>query len=480
MEFSSLDFFGFLLISLAIYFLVNQKWKWLVLLASSFIFIWSLSLQFLLYTFIYAIFNYLIGITISNNSQAKFKRFAFQFGIVVNIGMLVFYKYTHFLLENLFSLIGVFGFKADIPLLNLIIPLGISFYTFQSIGYLIDVNRGTREAEKHIGKFVLFITYYPKFISGPVERSNTLLPELNKDHVFDKKLFKDGLLQALWGFFKTTIVADRLEIIVNGVNGNLAELSGTILLLNFFIQFVFLYFNFSGYTDIVLGVSKLFGINLSMNFERPLFATNVSNYWRRWHISLTSWCNDYIFRRIILKRMKWKKWASVYGVFITFLIIGIWHGANWNFVTLGLLQGIAINYEYFTKRTRLKFGNSIPKWLNLSVSRMITFTFICFSHVFFFSKGMEEVVYYFTHMFKGGDTIPVILELGFKSADLAIVSIGILIVFLSEYLDENGKSSIKEMILNKRYLLWLVILGTIGMLMTFGIVSGTGSLYKQF
>jgi alginate O-acetyltransferase complex protein AlgI len=480
MEFSTIQFLSYLLLSIFFYFLINHKWKWIVLLIVSFIFIYSYSLHFLIYTVAYAIFNYLIAIAISKSPNGKSGRIIYLIGIFVNIGMLVFYKYTNFLLENLFNLIRITGIEVKIPVFEILVPLGISFYTFQSIGYLIDIKRGTKPVEKHIGKFVLFITYFPKFISGPVERSSTLLPELNKDYSFDKKIFNDGLMQLLWGFFKTTIVANRLEIIVNGVYNDLFNISGSVLLINYFIEFIFLYFNFSGYTDIVLGISKLFGIKLSINFERPLFATNVANYWRRWHISLTSWCNDYIFRRVILRRMKWKKWASVYGVFLTFIVIGVWHGADWNFVLLGLMQGIAINYEFFTKKIRLKYGNGIPLWLNLFVSRLLTFIFICFSIVFFFSKDMKEVSYYFSNIFKGGDLKIFISDLGITLIDLVLVTIGIIIVLLSEYRDEKGKSSIKAMILNNKFIFWIVILGTILILMTFGLVSETGSLYKQF
>ncbi len=394
MSFNSIDFFAFLLITLALFFITRQKWKWIILLLASLVFIYSFSLRFLIYTVIYAILNYITGIFVAKAPGARLKQFIYLTGIIINIGLLVFYKYTNFLLEILFGILNIAGVENKAPLLSLVIPLGISFYTFQSIGYLIDVYRGTRQVETNFGKFILFITYFPKFISGPVERTNTLLPELNKTVQWDSRLFNEGLLQTVWGFTKTIIVADRLEVIVNEVNSNIADLSGSVLWLNFFLQFIYLYFNFSGYTDTVLGISKLFGIRLINNFERPFFANNVSNYWRRWHISLTTWCNDYIFRRIILKRMKWKRWASVYGVFLTFFIIGIWHGANWNFVLLGILQGVAINYEFFTKKTRLEVGSKIPVWLNLFISRLMTLVFICFSHVLFFSRDIKQAFYY--------------------------------------------------------------------------------------
>jgi D-alanyl-lipoteichoic acid acyltransferase DltB (MBOAT superfamily) len=398
----------------------------------------------------------------------------------MNIGLLIFYKYANFLLENLLILLGKTTENNGNLFLSLIIPLGISFYTFQSIGYLIDVKRGTKPAETNPGKFILFILYFPKFISGPVERTGNLLPQINKELLWNESLFNEGLLQMLWGFFKTIVISDRLAIFVNNVNSNIYGSPGLILCINFFIQFLYLYLNFSGYTDIVLGISKLFGINLINNFNRPLFATNVSDYWRRWHISLTSWCNDYIFRRIILKRIKWKTGASVYGVFITFLIIGIWHGSSWNFVILGLLQGIAINYEFFTKKSRLEVGRKMPVWLNLSLSRLLTLIFICISHVFFFTKNSHDAFYYFSSLFKGSATSLTAASFGYTLKDLIIVSLGILIVLFSEYRDETGRKSIKAAILNNKYLFWTVCAATIAVLVIIGVNKSSGFIYEQF
>jgi alginate O-acetyltransferase complex protein AlgI len=480
MEFSSTEFLAFLLINLLIFYSLKAKFRWIILLISSLIFIFSFSLTLLLFTVGFAVFNYLFGIAISKSNKSLSKKIWYQIGIWMNIGLLVFYKYANFLVENLFNLLGRTIENNGNLFLKLVIPLGISFYTFQSIGYLIDVKRGTKPAETNPWKFILFILYFPKFISGPVERTGNLLPQINKELQWKESLFNEGLLQMLWGFFKTIVISDRLSVFVNSVTGDIYGSSGTSLLINFFIQFLYLYLNFSGYTDIVLGISKLFGISLLNNFNRPLFAVNVSDYWRRWHISLTSWCNDYIFRRIILKRIKWKQWASVYAVFITFLIIGIWHGANWNFVILGLLQGIAINYEFFTKKTRLEAGRKLPVWLNISLSRLFTIIFICISHVFFFTKNSHDSFYYFSSMFKGSANSLTGVSFGYTLKDLIIMSLGILIVLFSEYRDETGRKSIKAAILNNKYIFWTVIVATVALLVLTGVNKSSGFIYEQF
>jgi alginate O-acetyltransferase complex protein AlgI len=480
MDFGSINFWAFLAISLILFFLINPKWKWVILLLASSVFIFSFSLHLLIYTVLYAIFNYLIAIAISKNIKNKYRNIWYQVGIVVNIGMLVFYKYTNFLLENFFNSFENSTGISKIPHLELIVPLGISFYTFQSIGYLIDVKRGTYTVENNPGKFILFIIYFPKFISGPVERSKNLLSQINSEPIWNKDLFNEGLLQMLWGFIKTSIIADRMALFVNGVNNDLHSFSGTILIVNFFIQYLYLYFNFSGYTDIVLGISKLFGINLQINFQRPLFATSISDFWKRWHISLSTWCNDYIFKRIILKRMRWKSWASVYGVFVTFLIIGIWHGANWTFIILGLLHGLAINYEFFTKKIRLEYGKRIPVWMNLFFSRLFTFLFICLIHLFFFNKSIKDVMYYLGNMFRGNAKGFSNTDFGLRIFDLFIIFVGLIVIFYSEYRDEKKLRSLKDMILKNKILLWIVLLVVASMLMTFGFESQGGSLYKQF
>jgi alginate O-acetyltransferase complex protein AlgI len=480
MDFSSIQFIAFLSITLLLFYAVKEKYRWLVLLAASGVFIFSFSLYMLIFTLAFTLVNYFIGLGISKSKSDNIKALVYQAGIWINIGLLVFHKYINFLLDNIFVLLGKDISQNNGVIINVIVPLGISFYTFQTIGYLIDVKRGTKPAETNPGKFALFILYFPKFISGPVERTGNLIPQINKEITWNENGIYEGLLQTLWGFFKTIVISDRLAMFVNGVNSDIHASSSLALLINFVLQFLYLYFNFSGYTDIVLGVSRLFGINLLNNFSRPLFANNVTEYWKRWHISLTTWCNDYIFKRIILKRMKWKRWASVYAVFVTFLIIGIWHGASWNFVILGLLQGIALNYEYFTKKFRISIGKEIPQWINTAVSRLLTILFICVSHVFFFTRNLQDAVFYFSSMFKGTGSDKPFSFYGLGSKDLVLIVAGIIIVLISEFRDEKGKKSIKGIILNNKILFWLTVIMTIALLLVTALNKNSGFIYEQF
>ncbi|MFN8239999.1 MAG: MBOAT family O-acyltransferase [Bacteroidales bacterium] len=243
--------------------------------------------------------------------------------------------------------------------------------------------------------------------------------------------------QILTGVFKKLVIAERLALIVNSVYGNIAEHSGYSLLPVMFIQALYIYSDFSGYTDIALGIARMFGINLTNNFSRPFFSTNVTNFWRKWHISLSTWCNDYIFKTIIFRKRKWGIKAAVYGVFITFFIIGLWHGPTWTYVILGILQGLAINYEFFSKKKRLEIGSKIPVFWNNLLSRFITFSFFGFSLIFFFSPSIKEASYFVTHLFYFPEIVGFENTLGLAFKDIIIVLLGIVLLFSVEIAEET-------------------------------------------
>jgi D-alanyl-lipoteichoic acid acyltransferase DltB (MBOAT superfamily) len=247
-----------------------------------------------------------------------------------------------------------------------------------------------------------------------------------------------------------------------------------------FIQAIYIYADFSGYTDIALGIAKLFGINLTDNFNRPFFARNVSDFWRRWHISLSSWCNDYIFKTIIFKRRKWGQKAAVYGVFVTFIIIGIWHGAMWTYVILGILQGLAINYEFFTKRTRLRIGSKIPIFWNNFFSRVVTYTFMSFSLIFFFSKSFPDSIYFVKNMFVFKDNSLIGNDLGLEHKHIYIVSVAILIVFIIQIFEERGIRLIEKIESKPLWLRWTSYYLIIYIILMFGMFATTNFVYLQF
>ncbi|MHC1778247.1 MAG: MBOAT family protein [Lentimicrobium sp.] len=381
------------------YYGLSQKFRSTVLLAASIYFIAILSPNLVLFTFAFIILNYFLGRALENQLDTKWRLRIFWFAIYANVGILAFYKYINFLFENINALLNVISESNQIPYLSLIVPVGISYYTFQALGYIIRINRRAERAERNFINFANYLAFFPKFLAGPVERSNHFFPQVNKAIAFNEESITAGLRLFLWGMFKKVVIGNNLAAPVGLVYGNIENYSGLPLLLVFFLQALHLYCDFSGYTDMALGIARIFGIRLVDNFNRPFFAKNVGEFWRKWHISLSSWCNDFIFSPFIVKYRRFGNKAAIAGIFISFFVIGIWHGANWTFVAVGLLQGIAISYEFVTKRKRLQLASKLPAGLVAFISRTLTYLFFSLTLVFFNSHNISDAFYFITHIF---------------------------------------------------------------------------------
>jgi D-alanyl-lipoteichoic acid acyltransferase DltB (MBOAT superfamily) len=283
----------------------------------------------------------------------------------------------------------------------------------------------------------------------------------------------------LWGFFKKTVIADRIIVLVHHMNNNVDSYQGITLVIILMLQVIHVYADFSGYTDIVLGIAKMFRIELTNNFNRPLFAENVSMFWRRWHISLTRWCNDYIFNRILLKRLKWKKWAAVYGIFITFLVIGIWHGDKWTYIVLGILQGVAINYEFFSKPYRLKVASRFPKKTVVFFSRIITFLFVCVTIMLFSGNSMSDVFQIIENVFSNKTDQAYNLTSIISIKEILIITVGTLAILFVDYTHEK-KIVLREKYLSNRFLRVIVIYAMIFTILFLGKLESTVFVYFNF
>lgn len=401
MTFLSINYFLLLCITFIIYYAVNNISKYWVIFIASVFFITSISVNTLLFSLSFTILNYFGGqLLYKNIKNPNMRKIIFWSFIGLDLGILVFYKYINFFFENINSVLDAFNTLSKIDLINLILPIGISYYTFQTIGYLIRINRGFDKPEKNFIRFSNFLLFFPKFLAGPIERSNHFLPQLINLGSFNQDTVSSGLRLILFGAFKKIVIADNLYGPVSLVYSNVHNYSGILLISVLFIQLIYIYCDFSGYTDIALGSAKLFGINIIDNFNRPFLARTITEFWKRWHISLSSWCNDFIYLPFIVKYRKLGILSSVLGIFLTFLIIGVWHGANWTFVILGLLQALAIVYEFFTKRYRLKIASKFSTWLTNMISRILVIVFMAISMVFFFSNSVSDACYFLSHTFK--------------------------------------------------------------------------------
>jgi alginate O-acetyltransferase complex protein AlgI len=433
MEIVSIYFVLFSIISFLIYYLLNQKYKVLFLTLLSCGFIASLSLNLLIYVLVFSIFNYFLGIKITDS---PYKKAVFRTGIFINLLQLIILRYADFTIS---PILGLFHLGLNLTsLAKIIVPIGISYFTLQGIGYLINVKMGWEKPEKKFLNFLLYIIFFPKFMSGPIERSNQFLPQLNNLKSFNQQQVTSGLRIILLGFFKKDVIANQLGLIVNPVYADLdSSWGGGFLWIVTLIQPLYLYFDFSGYTDIAIGVAKTFGISLRSNFDRPFFSENVTTFWKKFHMSLSSWFNDYVFKQVSFKLRKWKMFASVIALFITWMLFGIWHGAGWNFMALGLLQTLAISYEFFTKRGRTIIFSKIPAFFRIWIGRISTYLFYGISLIFFYSPDLKHVFKYFDSLknLSFSTRVPIVDKGAFFAA------FGFLIVFMIfEYIFTDKKS----------------------------------------
>lgn len=436
MEVTSLYFGILAVISIFIYYLLSARYRILYLALLSCGFIATFSYNLLFYIIIYSFINYYIGLKLQ---VPRFKKLLFRTGIFVNISQLIVLKYASFTIDPVLSL---FGFNLNVSAFSqFIVPVGISFFTLQGIGYLMNIYFGWEKPEKNFTHFLLYIIFYPKFLSGPIERSNHFLPQLKIVQPFNEQKVSEGLRMALFGFFKKVAIANQLAPFVNSTYANLDSAGGTSLWVLLIIQPLYIYFDFSGYTDIALGIAKTVGIELPPNFNRPFLSENVSTFWKRFHISLSSWFNDYVFRRTSFKYRTWGIYASVYAVVVTWILFGIWHGAGWNFMALGLLQAVAINYEYFTKKWRLSFFSKLPDYLRVWLGRFFTYLFYCGSLVFFFSPDIDSVFIYFSKLTELNESVSIDIRIEI----FVLVLIFIIIFLLIETINSDFNNTYKKL-----------------------------------
>jgi D-alanyl-lipoteichoic acid acyltransferase DltB (MBOAT superfamily) len=393
MNVTSVHFVIFSVSSALIFFLLNPKYRSAFLSLVSLGFIATHSYYMAAYVLAYAVINFFIGKRLPDSRN---KLQLYRTGIIINLGQLILLKYTSFSID---PLLHMFGSSLVVARLSeIIIPIGISYFTLQGIGYLINVKMGWEKPETNFFDFLLYISFYPKFLAGPIERSNHFLPQLKEKKVVDPNQVSQGIRMVLFGFFKKAAIANQLAPHVVDAFSNQASLNAISPWMMFLLLPMYLYFDFSGYTDIAIGFSRMFGIQILPNFNRPFFSENMTGFWKRFHITLGAWFNDYIFRQTVFRRRKWGIYASVYGVFVTFTLFGIWHGAGWTFMLLGLLQVLALNYEFLTRKLRYQFFSRLPSMLRVWLGRISTYLFYCVSMMFFFAPDLHSVGLFFSKL----------------------------------------------------------------------------------
>ena len=385
MLFNSLRFLFFYPLVTALYFLLPHRWRWALLLGASSYFYMAFVPVYILILAFTIVVNYGAGIATERASGPR-RRALLVVSIVVNLGVLAFFKYYAFTNANLEALAQALHLRYPLPVLHILLPIGLSFHTFQSMAYAVEVYRGNQTAERHLGIFALYVMFYPQLVAGPIERPQNLLPQLRAVHRFDEAQLTAGLRRMLWGFFKKVVIADRLAVLVNEVFGQLHFYSGASLILAMVLFAFQVYCDFSGYSDIAIGSAQTMGFELKTNFDRPYFATSIADFWRRWHISLSTFFRDYVY--IPMGGSRVSRVRVYRNLLITFALSGLWHGARWTFIVWGVLHGLFMIAGDLTARLRLPSLGGVGRL----VSIVTTFALVTIAWVFFRATTVDDAL----------------------------------------------------------------------------------------
>ncbi len=402
MLFNSLDFAIFLPIVFILYWFVfnkNLRLQNFLLLVASYVFYGWWDWRFLSLILFSTIVDYLVGINI--NKKGSNRKLLLWVSLLVNLGFLGVFKYYNFFVDNFVQAFSFFGSDIKAGILNIILPVGISFYTFQTMSYSIDVYRRKLEPTKDFVAFAAFVSFFPQLVAGPIERATNLLPQFYKKRHFDYDKATDGMRQILWGLFKKIVIADNCAVFANQIFNNSSEMNGSTLVLGAIFFTFQIYGDFSGYSDIAIGTSRLFGFNLMQNFAFPYFSRDIAEFWRRWHISLSTWFRDYLY--IPLGGSRGGTLMKVRNTFIIFLVSGFWHGANWTFIVWGLLNAMYFLPLMLTNNNRNHLGvvaeNRIFPSIKEFLSMILTFGLTVFAWIFFRAENLTHAFNYIGGIF---------------------------------------------------------------------------------
>ncbi len=405
MIFNSFIFLLFFVLFFAFYWFVfgkNLKGQNLLLLLAGYLFYaWS-DWRFLSYLICISALNFFLGIYLEKTSSTVYKKLLLYIGLVQGIGGLAFFKYFNFFIASFRDGFHVLGINLNLHTLNIIVPLGISFFTFRTLSYLLDINKGKIKPEQNWVIFFAYVSFFPSIMSGPIDRAKNLIPQLEKGRVFDYSQATDGLRQIMWGLFKKIVVADSCAPFTNEVFNNHQSYSSSSLLLAAFFYTIQIYADFSGYSDMAIGISRLMGFHITKNFDFPFFAQNIAEFWRKWHMSLTSWLTDYVFTPLSIAFRDYGRMGLTMAIVINFTICGIWHGANWTYVLFGFLHGCyfipLIVRGTMNKKKKLAKDKMLPTFREL-VNMLVTFSIVMLTFIIFRSDSIQQAYHFIHHLF---------------------------------------------------------------------------------
>ncbi|TXK33885.1 MBOAT family protein [Pontibacter qinzhouensis] len=493
MLFNSFEFLIFFPVVITLYYLLPHRLRWALLLLASYVFYMFWRVDYALLLALSTLIDYACALMMGKHAeeQRQKRKPWLWFSMLSNLGILFTFKYFNFFAGAAQDLAQLLGVQYATPAFELLLPIGISFYTFQTMSYSIDVYYGRIKPEKHLGIFALFVTFFPQLVAGPIERAGNLLGQLRQRHEFNYRQVTDGLKLMAWGLFKKVVIADRLALMVNQVYGNPTDYEGLPLLIATVFFAFQIYCDFSGYSDMAIGAAQVMGFRLIENFRRPYFSKSVREFWSRWHISLSTWFRDYLY--IPLGGNRVAKWRWYYNLFITFVVSGLWHGANWTFLVWGALHGFYLVLEAaLATRRQANYSNenSLPKLQSL-LRTLGTFALVCLGWVFFRAETLTDATYIITHNISGlGTSLHILLNrdhvlhhqyayLGYSGSTFALTLL-LLGLLLAVELVQSRISLRGRLAAAPVYVRWSVYNLAVVALVLLGIFSDTEFIYFQF
>jgi D-alanyl-lipoteichoic acid acyltransferase DltB (MBOAT superfamily) len=446
MNFYSLAFFTFLTIVIGLYYLLPGRFRWIVLLGASYYFYGGFKLQYIFLIAASTITTYCTALLIQKSQEKSVRKKYLFIGVIFNLGLLFIFKYYNFLSSSLESILTLYAIPHKSHLLRLVVPVGISFYIFQVVSYTIDVYRGNKTAERHLGLFALYVAFFPKLLAGPIERAKQFLPQLHEAHRWDWERVTNGFKLIVWGLFKKLVVADRLAVFVDIVFNNPDNHGGPSLVLAVVLYSFQIYCDFSGYTDVAIGTSQILGFQLMDNFDRPYTARSIAEFWRRWHISFSTWLRDYLYIPLGGNRVNPSR--LYVNLMIVFLVCGLWHGASWTFVEWGLIHGLYLVVGLASRDMRLRIAHAlgldrIPAF-HRGLQIFTTFILVSLAWVFFRADSFYDAIYVVTHLHTGwadilsGDKLSSMIFLGKPKSQLVIALSSLIFVWFIHFLENHG------------------------------------------
>lgn len=469
MVFNSLHFLVFFGLITSAYFLLNHKHRWLLLLLGSCYFYMAFVPKYILILGFTIVIDYFAGIYLEKFT-GQTKKIFLAFSLLANIGVLAIFKYYHFIDQNIGFLSNLLGLDYHLPVFNILLPIGLSFHTFQAMSYTIEVYRGNQKAERNFGIYSLYVMFYPQLVAGPIERPQNLLHQFYEKHEWDWPRVKSGLLQMAFGIFKKVVIADRIALLVDPAYSDLSHQSGMNLLIAAFFYSFQIYCDFSGYSDVAIGASRVMGFKLMDNFNGPYLAKSLPDFWRRWHISLSTWFKDYVYFSLGGNRVSIPKWYM--NIMIVFLLSGIWHGASWNFVIWGFLHGafqvigLTIN-RFFPSLAADKIQSTAVKY----VYQIWTFSLVTLAWVFFRIAKFSEVKLFFKQLSTISFNDSIKFALNTNEILLSLLLVVLLIV--------AEKWEWKKSLLKGNYF-WIVFILSLTTIYFFGVFNLKQFIYFQF